>query len=369
MRIFNQNPYRGTIMPCLSINATKKTPISAPYTPEQLKKAYFFPDVPILNQNIAIVVAYAYPECLSDLDTFSRRFELSPPNVSIAYPQGTPDEMNPYWALETALDLEWTHALAPEASISLIVAKSDSDADLIDAVDYAVSHDATLIAMGWGTEEFTDEIILDYHFRVPNVTFVAASGNYAAPSWPSVSPSVIAAGGTSLQLTDHGKLKASELAWYFSGGGVSIYEPKPQWQKNLSLNGIKTNFRITPDLSFFADPNPGVAVYISTPLTFSENLVIEGWTQVGGTSLSCIGITSILSYVGYFFKHHPLFLPALYFFSGQKGYTNPYHIFHDIKNGNTLNYCADSGYDLATGLGTLNVSKFLRIINEIDVTS
>ncbi|MBE5960207.1 MAG: hypothetical protein E7256_02275 [Lachnospiraceae bacterium] len=367
MRIFQSCSNQNTIMPCLAVNAIKKHPYISPYTPEQIKKAYFFPDAPILNQNISIVVAYGYSACLCDLDAFSRYFQLPPPNVSVFYPQGTPELTDPFWALETALDLQWTHALAPESSINLVVAKSASDSDLIDAVDYAVGLDAPLIAMCWGTKEFTDEIILDYHFRLTEVTFIAASGNSGVPSWPSVSPSVISAGGTSLQIDSNGRVKSSELAWYFSGGGISEFETRPRWQYNGLLEGCKTNFRITPDISFFSDPCPGVPVYISIPVSISKNVELEGWTQVGGTSLSCIGITSILSYVGYFSKEHPLFLPALYHLSGQKEYKNPYHVFHDIKNGNSLNYPASCGYDLATGLGTLHVSKFLRAINELDL--
>ncbi|WP_163238385.1 hypothetical protein ACFLKB_01935 [Clostridium sp. FAM 1755] len=51
------------------------------------------------------------------------------------------------WAVETSLDVEWIHALAPKSSILLIVTKSASINDLINAIDYALKKDVNIISM------------------------------------------------------------------------------------------------------------------------------------------------------------------------------------------------------------------------------
>src|SRR6266566_2410837 len=102
------------------------------------------------------------------------------------------------WALETALDVEWAHAIAPGATIILSVAASNGSGDLLNAVDAAVNAGATVVSMSWGGPEFSGMSSYDNHFNRPNVTFTASSGdNGAGVEWPAVSPYVIGVGGTS----------------------------------------------------------------------------------------------------------------------------------------------------------------------------
>ena len=46
---------------------------------------------------------------------------------------------NSGWAVETSLDVEWAHAIAPDANILLVEAKSNSLTDLMNAVTYATT--------------------------------------------------------------------------------------------------------------------------------------------------------------------------------------------------------------------------------------
>src|SRR5689334_17046934 len=112
------------------------------YTPAQIVGAYGFNQInfgtlssPIpgdgRGQTIAIVDAYSDPHIGSDLATFSGRFGLPQMNVGgptftvIDQSNGTPDPTGGSWELETALDVEWAHAVAPQANILLVEAASD----------------------------------------------------------------------------------------------------------------------------------------------------------------------------------------------------------------------------------------------------
>ena len=69
------------------------------------------------------------------------------------------------WSLETALDTEWSHAIAPKAKILVVEAASDSGTNLLKAVDYARGRAGVVaISMSWGGGEFAGEAALDPHF-------------------------------------------------------------------------------------------------------------------------------------------------------------------------------------------------------------
>ena len=120
------------------------------------------------------------------------------------------------------------------------------------------------------------------------MTYVAASGDSGAwngPSYPSVSPNVLAVGGTTLTLS--GSSYSSESGWSGSTGGFSgldsnwqFYEVQPSYQNAaLAAAGLSYGVRTTPDVSFNADPSSGVAVYDSVGYGGQT-----GWFQLGGTS-------------------------------------------------------------------------------------
>jgi hypothetical protein len=54
------------------------------------------------------------------LQTFSAAFGLSAPDLTIIYPDGRPTLNTSHklgWAVETSLDLQWAHAIAPDAKL------------------------------------------------------------------------------------------------------------------------------------------------------------------------------------------------------------------------------------------------------------
>src|SRR5207248_3970700 len=165
--------------------------------------------------------------------------------------------------------VEWAHAIAPGANILLVEARSDYFSDLLAAVDYAAAH-ANVVSMSWGSDEFSGETTSSYdgHFRNhPGVTFVASSGDYGAPpSWPSISPNVVAVGGTTLTALSDGtwsKEKGWGNGWWSyyyggGGGGISSYEWKPSYQNSVTQSATR---RTGPDVAYNADPNTGFYVY------------------------------------------------------------------------------------------------------------
>ena len=66
--------------------------------------------------------------------------------------------MNADWNIEAALDIEWAHAMAPNAKIYLVEAASNSYADLLNAVSVAnsllKSAGGGEVSMSWGGSEF-----------------------------------------------------------------------------------------------------------------------------------------------------------------------------------------------------------------------
>ena len=101
-------------------------------SPGQVRQAYGVNQISFGNgsvagdgsgQTIAIVVAYDDPNISSDLKQFDRQFGLSDAPSFTKYVQSGLTQADSGWALETAVDVEWVHAMAPKANIALVEAK------------------------------------------------------------------------------------------------------------------------------------------------------------------------------------------------------------------------------------------------------
>jgi subtilase family serine protease len=224
------------------------------------------------GQTVAVVDAPGDPAIAADLDHFDQQFGLPAAHLTIKTPQGAGD-VDGGWGLETAMDVEWIHATAPDAAIVLVESRDGSFSSLFAAVDTAAALKPDAISLSWGIpEEFTDETYYDGHCGLTTTLCTVASGDRGWPgSYPAYNPHVLSVGGTTLDLGAGGAV-TGETAWAGSGGGRSYVEKAPSFQK--------TGGRGTPDVSYVADPATGVAVYDTTP-----DLGQTGWFQVGGTSL------------------------------------------------------------------------------------
>ena len=313
------------------------TPLAVPQglSPQQIAKAYGINQLASrgTGKTIAIIDAYGSPTITSDLTSFDTQFGLPAANLTVAYPGGTP-QTNSDWAIETDMDVEWAHAIAPAANILLVVAPSSSGSDLINAINYATGHGANLVSMSWGGPEFSGETGYDSYFNNSGVTYLASSGDSGEGiSWPAVSPYVVGVGGTVLNLNADGSY-GSEMAWSGSGGGKSAYETEPSYQSNFQSSA----YREVPDVAF--DAATGVAVYSSQQSSRGPG---AGWQVWGGTSLSApcwAGLFALGGLSG---------VPSLY----SKAATVPLYAnnYHDITTGNN-GLPASAGYDEVTGLGS-----------------
>jgi subtilase family serine protease len=333
-------------------------------TPKQIWRVYGFcklfrRGITGARQNIATIVAFGSPTVEKDLRIFSRRFGLPPAKLKIHFPQGQPAQVDPGWALETAIDVQWAHALAPFATIHLVVAKDDTIGNLLGAVDFATSLDAQVVSMSWGDEENNVQPLLDFHFQHPGTVYVAASGDSGneAPIWPALSPSVVAVGGTRLNRDIKGNF-ISETAWSDSGGGISQFFPEPDYQVAYGINTGPLPRRGSPDVAFVADPASGVAVFTSTPTDSGET----GWLVVGGTSVSAPCWAAIIALADQIRKtpltdgHRALYNLA----TGAKAYAKNYRDITIGSNGTCGPICnAGPGYDFVTGLGSPRVQNLV----------
>jgi len=327
------------------------------YTPAQIKNAYGLNNVTATGkgETIAIVDSYGSPTIQNDLTYFSNQFGLAKANLTIAYPTGKPSSSDAGWALETSLDVEWAHAIAPNANILLVVAKSTSTSDLLSAINYATSQGVQVVSNSWGGSEFSGEKSYDSYFNHTGTVYVASSGDDGSGvSWPAVSPNVLSVGGTTLNINSTGTYQ-SESAWDGSGGGTSSFQGIPSYQSSFS--NIIGAHRGNPDISWDADPNTGATVYDTTKYDSQS-----GWFQIGGTSFGAPSWAALIALFdqssgksGTSFNT----ISSLYNSANSKYSTD----YHDIVSGSNGGYNAKTGYDLVTGIGSPKVDKLISDIN------
>jgi len=329
----------------------------AGYSPNQIR-SYLGLTNNGAGQTIAIVVAYNAPNIAADLATFDSTYGIpAPPSFKKVSQTGSTTSLpvtNAAWALETSLDVEWAHAIAPGAGILLVEAKDTSLANLDTAIAYAAKQTGvSVISNSWGSAgEISGETAMDTYCKLTKAVCVFATGDVGNPGgYPAYNPYVVAVGGTSLSLTSTNTV-ASETAWGGSGGGVSIYETKPAYQSALPFAK-----RTIPDVSFNADPATGVAVYDSTPYNGAS-----GWFQMGGTSAGAPQWAGILAVANQLRKLKGKLVLSGYYSSTKPTPANTaiYSLTTgsaDITSGSTNGSCGVPctpalGYDAVTGLGS-----------------
>lgn len=339
--------------------------LAAPFTASQIRQAYGINAISFYGnagdgtgQTIAVIDAYNDPNILFDADYFSYAMGLPEfnvnggPSLTVVNQLGQsalPANATPgSWDIEESIDVEWAHAIAPNANIVLFEANSSDLFDLMQAVDSARNFPGVdVVNMSWGGSEFEGEQSYDTYFTTPaghqGVTFVGSSGDDGGlPQFPETSPNVLGVGATSLTINSNGSY-SSESAWPESGGGASYYQPQPSYQTG-KVNGISLTNRTSPDVSMDGDPVTGVYVLD----TFYND---SSFVQIGGTSLASpmwAGLIAIADQARMLSNESSLdgstmTLPMLY--------QLPSSDFHDVSSGSN-GFAAESGYDLASGLGT-----------------
>ena len=311
------------------------------------------------------------------------------------------------WAGETTLDVEYAHALAPGASILLVETPTSENEgtsgfpQIVTAEEYVVNHGlGAVISQSFSA---TEETFAGYAQIEPlraayldadrhHVTVLAASGDQGATdytangsdfytrrvtSWPDSDPLVTGVGGT--QLTESGASYAS-VAWndtydqgsdeYWggstdpdplaSGGGTSEYFARPSYQNGVeAVTGAR---RGVPDIAMSAACDGAVNVYSS----FANGPA--GWSLTCGTSEATPEFAAIVALADQV-AGHPLGLlnPTLYALLAEHAPglvdvtagNNTVSFHQGAKASTVAGYQAVKGYNLVTGVGTVNASKFV----------
>ena len=383
------------------------------YSPQEIRNAYGV--TPLLNagytgkgQSIVIIDSFGSPTIAQDLHTFDVGYGLpDPPSLKVLSPLGTvpfdPSNSDQTgWAFETTLDVEWAHALAPDANIVLMtspVSETQGTQGLPEFLfleQYAVkAHLGYIISQSWATTENTlfsgpgrlalDQFESFYKSAAEHHVTVLASAGDSGPANPDVngnvypfptvgfpasSPYVTAVGGTSLYADTNGNYQ-SETVWDevakqggATGGGVSQLFKEPDYQKDTlprSDQKLLKGHRGLPDISYNADPYTSILVYLS----FIHGQA--GYYGIGGTSEGAPQWAGIIADANQYAGHALGFLnPALYALGSSKDASRSYHDITVGTNsyGGITGYAATSGWDAATGWGTPNVSILVKELAE-----
>ncbi|MEM2615381.1 MAG: protease pro-enzyme activation domain-containing protein, partial [Thermoplasmatales archaeon] len=352
------------------------------------------------NATIGILDFYGNPYIKGELQYYDQLMGLpAPPSFNIV-PIGPYDPnmgIVTGWDGEISLDVEMSHTMDPAANITLYIANGNIPF-LGPIIAYIVGQDkVNTLSQSFSIPEslipnmpyfaFVGNILQsDLYYEVgalEGITFSASTGDaggsgYSAgplgtPGFPSTSPFVAALGGTEtyIDFSSNGSfLSAMQTAWsnygfvpynvnYGGGtGGVSVVEPLPFYQSQLASK-IPSTFphgRLVPDVSLNAGIFPGVYV------VFGENVT----SLSGGTSESSPLFAGMIA-LAVSALHHPLGLvnPVLYRL-GLSSLSSK--VFYNITFGYTIPWQVTPGYNLVTGLGSLNLGAFVYYYNETETS-
>ncbi|MGZ3300197.1 MAG: pre-peptidase C-terminal domain-containing protein, partial [Isosphaeraceae bacterium] len=359
------------------------------YTPQQIQGAYGSNLITFgsiqgdgAGQTIAVIDLGDDPDFVSTSDpnfdasalhVFDQQFGLpDPPSFQKYNEDGNTSPLPapvPGVSLEIALDIEWSHAIAPAANIILVEGNTSQPTDMFTAartagttlgasvVSQSFGYSLEVNGMGSLEPKFDQTYFAPALAANPGLTFLAATGDAGssdAPIYPSASPLVVGVGGTSL--FTNGSTWTDETGWSGSGGGPSTIYSAPSYQQE-SVTGHTE--RTVPDVAADADPHTGVSVYSPSD---------GGWFTVGGTSAATpiwAGLIGIADQGRALFGGKALdgpnqTLPGLY---SAIDYTNNYH---DITVGNN-GYPAGPGYDLVTGIGSPRANGIIPYLSTYDL--
>lgn len=382
-------------------------------TPAQIRAAYSLPAFSRLTapgalkgitgkgETIVIVDSFGSPTIVRDLARFDRYFRVpAPPSFRVIQPVGRVPAYNPGssnragWAAETTLDVEWAHVMAPGARILLVETPTSENEgatgfpQIVAAEKYVLKHKlGQVISQSFAATEQTFSPKAAYaairNLRAAyqlaaadHVTVLAATGDQGATSdkynmvslyptravsWPATDPLVTAVGGTQLDLRANGTRAKPDVAWHDSGGGRSLVFPRPSYQNGVaSLTG---RHRGVPDISMDASCASSVAVYGSFYAGGKGQ-----WSTICGTSLATPLFAGVVALAAQYAGHSlGLIDPAIYAMEARhepgivdvtKG-NNSQTFTQNGKRYTVRGFSARPGYDLVSGVGTINAAYFV----------
>jgi len=319
------------------------------YSPSEVQTAYglnaiYRAGLNGVGQTIVIVDAYGSATIAQDAELFSQVYglpDLTPSNFQIIKAPGifhNPHGVPRNWNIETTLDVEWSHAIAPGANIALVLATDHNSLD--EAINYAVVHHlGNVISNSWGNFEALgnparfnrDTRILemaaaqgiDVNFSSGDFGDDSVVVGFASVDFPASSPFATAIGGTSLALNANNSIKfqtgwgtnLTRIADTIALGSPPVVPPlkvlgDPSFNPNIFLGfqsgggggesgvfaqpSFQSGFvppgnRMIPDIAWLADPFTGVEIIITDPV------LGPSVTVIGGTSVACPMFSALMA--------------------------------------------------------------------------
>lgn len=379
------------------------------YDPYQIRHAYHIDTLISAGltgkgKTIVIVDAFQSPNIVQELNFYGTFYGLpslnglgAPFDPSLGtFSQVAPDGLTPFvtgdpnmtgWAEEISLDVLWAHAIAPGANIVLVLAKSNDDADILSATEFAVDHGlGDVVSQSFGENEAcADPTLLAQEHQLfakatlKHMTLFASAGDSGsaqptcdnsalvlAASTPASDPLVTAVGGTELHAagyclvalacdpaknpvrgTYEGEIVWNEPEIGAGGGGFSVVYDEPSYEEG-TIHGGK--HRGEPDVSYSAAVEHGLLTYIDIP-----GLPV-GMYLFGGTSAGSPQWAAILAIADQKVGYNLGFInKALYHIGQARGHD--FASFLDVTIGNNAfggipGFSAGPGWDAASGLGS-----------------
>jgi len=368
------------------------------------------------GQTIVIVDSFGSPTIRHDLKVFDVQAGLpAPPSLQVIQPAGKvapykPTSSRVGWAGETSLDVEYAHTIAPGASILLVetpIAENEGTTgfpQIVKAEEYVINHHlGGVISQSFSATEQTFPSRLSVvnlrgayiDAARKGVTVLAASGDSGAAdvryngsdyylhpvtSWPDSDPLVTGIGAVQLHLSAGGAPIRPPNVWndtysvatnqflsgsngpspLASGGGRSVFFGRPPYQNGV--RGVVGGRRGVPDISMSGACNGAADMYQSFPGQAA------GWYPTCGTSEATpefAGIVALADQVA----GHPIGLINPYLYQLLAGHGRG---IVDITRGNNTvsftqggklrtvtGFSARAGYDLASGVGTVDARFFV----------
>jgi subtilase family serine protease len=390
------------------------------YTPAQIQQAYsltgiYSQGITGKGVTIAVIDPEGSPTIWNDLTAFDSGFGLPNPSLSIITPAGPVSRFSASnssmhnWAVETTMDVEWAHAIAPAAKILLVEIPLNGgfpDGYYAKAETYVIEHHlASIISQSWGVPEPVDSfgyygiqnLVKTFaEARQEHITVLASAGdngatnptNSAKTSWftspnvqfPASDPLVTAVGGTRLSLDGSGDRTSPDTVWndtwsvavarllgmksapdgMASGGGDSAWFTRPSYQASVwkTVGGM----RGIPDISMSASCSGAVLTYASFPGQSA------GWMLSCGTSVAAPMFAGVVALADQLAGHPLGFInPAIYKLAAEHApgivlVTSGDTTVSFRQDGRTYTvrgFKARDGYSRATGVGTIDGQYFV----------
>jgi subtilase family serine protease len=354
---------------------------------------------------------------ISDITAFRAAAGLPPSNPTVILIPGPDPGISKDDIGEADLDIEWSGGVAKNATI--IYVNSGTANGAFDSLQYAIDHNlAPVMGISYGDcEQHMGSVVLDTLLALgqqansQGITILAPGGDNGATDCdfttspsnpvtiathglavdsPASIPSYTGVGGTEFNegsgnywntannISNGSALSyIPEIVWNTTvqdkqlsagGGGRSIHFPKPSWQKGVGVPNDST--RDVPDISLSASADH------DGYLTCSQGSCVNGFraadnslTVVGGTSIGPPTIAGIVALIN---EKTNSAQGNINFVLYPLAASSP-AAFHDITTGNNevpckagttncpnggqIGYTAGPGYDLASGLGSVDASN------------